>query len=799
MKPKTHHGDLARLPKALRPLTDEKHWVNWSWEQRTDANGNMSWTKPPRRSDNLKFARSNDSATWASYDRAVQRWQDHEADGIGFMLADSDIGAIDLDHCCRRNAKRQETTIDDWAQDLRSEANGAYCEVTVSGEGLRLIGTAAGDKVHGNFPIKDARPNARVELFRKAERYITVSGLKLGQCDGLAPIDNVIDALKARFDKGSEQQRIERLTSPVRDYSDLIRHGAPEGQRSESFQAVVWHLATKGWDVDDIVDELARHPNGIGVKYADRLHEEVSRSFEKWQRQNPMHDLPVIKVVGGQIARMVDEAQAALLQAQLPIFVRGGRLVEPIKGLEREAADGRTTKTTVLVPMNDERLIYRLNKGAAKFERYDLRQKDWVATDPPNKVAAMLLALKAWQFPEVIGVVGAPTMRPDGSIISKFGYDAQTRLWCDAEIDLPPIPDKPSRAQATDALRLFEDLLSGFPFASATDKAVALAAVITVVLRGAFDLCPMFMVRAHDVGNGKSYLVDLIATLVTGRYCPVITPGQSKEEMEKRLGAILLEGSSVVSLDNVSFDLESDLLCQILTQPIVKVRILGQSAVPECEWRGTLFGTGNNIRVIGDLVRRALTCNLDAKVERPEQRKFKFDPIARVRQDRGAYIAAAITIARAYDRAGRPAPACRPLGGYSAWAQVVRHPLLWLGVSDPVASMEAARADDPERAAAYELVQRWQIRIGLDKAVTVRDIIAIANTNKELMPVHRYPKFRALLIEHAGTVKGDEIDRTKLGRWLQKQHGRVYGGLRIDVVARKGAANQYKLVEIGEG
>src|SRR5262245_25502757 len=186
----------------------------------------------------------------------------------------------------------------------------------------------------------------------------------------------------------------------------------------------------------------------------------------------------------------------------------------------------------------------------------------------------------------------------------------------------------------------------------------------------------------------------------------------------------------MVSLDNISFDLESDLLCQILTQPIVKTRILGQSVVPECEWRGTIFATGNNVRVVGDLVRRALSCNLDAKVERPELREFAFDPIARVHADRGAYIAAAITIARAYRAAGRAATNVRPLAGYAAWSAIVREPLLWLGEHDPVASMDTARAADPERAAAYELVTRWQQRVGVGKPTSVRGMIEIANERK---------------------------------------------------------------------
>jgi putative DNA primase/helicase len=277
-----------------------------------------------------------------------------------------------------------------------------------------------------------------------------------------------------------------------------------------------------------------------------------------------------------------------------------------------------------------------------------------------------------------------------------------------------------------------------------------------------------------------------------------MSPGNTVEEMEKRLGAMLLEGGSLISLDNLSFDLKSDTLCQILSQPIVKVRILGQSIVPECEWRGTIMATGNNIRVLGDLVRRTLVCNLDAKVERPEMREFAFDPIARVHSDRGAYIAAAITIARAYRATGRATTNVRPLGGYAAWSTLVREPLLWLGEHDPVASQEAARAIDPERVAAHELVQRWERCIGCDKTVSVRDIIDLVNETKAHSDKLRLPKFRSLLVEHAGTAKGDGIDPVRLGKWLQTHHGRVYGALRIDLIPHRGKANQYMLRQIAD-
>jgi putative DNA primase/helicase len=504
-------------------------------------------------------------------------------------------------------------------------------------------------------------------------------------------------------------------------------------------------------------------------------------------------ELPVIRIADGQIARIVDEAQAALMKSRLPIFINGGRLVEPIT-VEREAADGRTTRSTVLTPIDERKISYSLNKHAAVFTRFDGRANAWREINPPSQVATTLLSLKKWRFPEVIGVLGAPTMRPDGSLLSEKGYDPQTRLWCDADMTLAPIADEPTRQDAMAALRLLDDVLAGFPFVSEIDKAVALAAILTVVLRGAFDLTPMFLITAHDVSNGKSYFVDLLATLATGRHCPVLTAGKNNDELEKRLGGVILEGGSMVSLDNLSFDLESDLLCQVLTQRIVKVRVLGKSEVPECEWRGTIFGTGNNVRVLGDLVRRTLTCRLDAKVERPEFRNFTFDAIERVRHDRETYIGAAITIARAY-RAGREAPNVRPLAGYGDWSAAVREPLLWLGIHDPVKSMEAARVADPARSAAYQLVHYWKARIGINKPASVRDIISVANQMKDSV-AYRYPKFRALLLEHAGTGKRDEVDPVRLGKWLHGQSGRVCGRLRIDQIIHKGRPNEYVLVDV---
>jgi putative DNA primase/helicase len=66
----------------------------------------------------------------------------------------------------------------------------------------------------------------------------------------------------------------------------------------------------------------------------------------------------------------------------------------------------------------------------------------------------------------------------------------------------------------------------------------------------------------------------------------------------------------------------------------------------------TTFVKGNNLIVAGDLTRRTIQCVLDANIEDPLEPNLLGNPVATVLADRGRYIAAILTIARAYIAAG---------------------------------------------------------------------------------------------------------------------------------------------------
>jgi putative DNA primase/helicase len=217
-------------------------------------------------------------------------------------------------------------------------------------------------------------------------------------------------------------------------------------------------------------------------------------------------------------------------------------------------------------------------------------------------------------------------------------------------------------------------------------------------------------------------------------------------------------------------------MCQIIERPRPQVRILGKSELIDVETRGTtLFANGNNICVSGDLCRRVVRTRLDPKMERPELKTFKGNPVATVLADRGAYIAAALTVCRAYIVAGRPHLAPR-LASFEGWSDTVRSALIWLGKHDPISSMEAFRAEDPERTRLRALLTAWVHAFGTGKANSVTAKQVIERSQKMHLtnlgaPVLESPELSAAVHAVAGGG-GRTPDSVTLGQWLGRHKNR---------------------------
>jgi putative DNA primase/helicase len=426
---------------------------------------------------------------------------------------------------------------------------------------------------------------------------------------------------------------------------------------------------------------------------------------------------PEIVVIFGEYRTVcVDKALDALRVAKTPFYKQDRRLVRVFLHLMRDAAR-REVPVTGVADVTPVVLLHELVL-AADWVRIDANGNKWPCDPPRATVDTILAKPDLWKFPTLIGLLSTPTLRPDGSLLATKGYDAATGLLLHDLPPMPPIPDRPTRADALTALQLWLDALAEFPFVSGAARSVALSGVLTVIGRGALPGAVLLhLLTAPVPGTGKSYYVDVVAVTATGQRCPVITGSKDTIELDKRLNGMALKGAALFSIDNLFVLPSTELLCQLTERPLIDLRPLGVSTMIRTDNTFSLFATGNNVQAEGDMVRRHLRCELDANVERPAERVFKRGGLlAEIMADRGRYIAAALTILRAYITAGMPNRPTR-LGSYAEWSDLVRGALIWLGQDDPVETMRDAGDEDPDTIETAEGCWRhgrlrWAARAG---------------------------------------------------------------------------------------
>jgi hypothetical protein len=249
----------------------------------------------------------------------------------------------------------------------------------------------------------------------------------------------------------------------------------------------------------------------------------------------------------------------------------------------------------------------------------------------------------------------------------------------------------------------------------------------------------------------------------------------------------MLTGQPLISIDNVNGELKGDFLCQAIEQHFLDVRPLGRSNIVRIETGGvTIYATGNNITIVGDLCRRTIRTTLDAKLENPQLRQFKKDPIRKILDARGKYIAACLTICRAYMVAGRPGVLPR-LASFEGWSDTVRSALVWLGKADAIDTMASTRAEDPQRVMLSDLLHAWADDHGTGKGsdVSLAVIIEKSMMREKMGGMEtgefQFPDLNAAVRAAASSVEGNsfgsKIDPLRFGLWCRANKGRIIDGL----------------------
>jgi hypothetical protein len=494
---------------------------------------------------------------------------------------------------------------------------------------------------------------------------------------------------------------------------------------------------------------------------------------------------PVITVGNRQLRDVATDSLNALQEANKSspqIFQRGSTLVRVI-----------VDRGTPCLDTLDEASLRGMLTRAADFMK--ITESGQVETSPPLDVVRDILALKKWGFPYVLAITTTPVIRRDGTVLTVPGYDECTELFYYSHLDLPSIPETPTEQQISDAVEVVKELLWDFPFDSEASRANAIAALFTPVLRPVIDgPVPLAVVDKPQAGTGASLLCDIIALIATGETTGMIGGFRNDEEWRKSITTTLLRGHQIVVIDNVDGHLFSPSLASLLTSRSWRDRILGRNEEISTPNTTCWFANGNNIRLEGDLPRRAYWIRMDAQEAQPWLRPYsKFrhpNLISWARENRGNILVSILTIARAYVLAGAPSPDDVPtIGSFESWCHTLGGIMDFIGVKGFLGNLQTMYAmTDPETPQWLCFLEAWTQILG-NKGVTTAEVAKQLRDNED---------FRETLPDTLANVE-DKGFTKKLGTALARRLGmRFIDGLVITKVGTKQRAILWKIQEATE-
>jgi hypothetical protein len=367
------------------------------------------------------------------------------------------------------------------------------------------------------------------------------------------------------------------------------------------------------------------------------------------------------------LAVQATKAWEALLAANVPpVLFAHGRHASRIEAGERPQ----------IHVVDLDRMRARLARVAYWYVDHVTQAGSWrEPAYPPEVVARDLLVTAPLPLPTLERIVTYPVFAPDGRVIDQPGYDAETGIVYAPPVDLQlePVPKLPTAVDVQAAVALLTEWIGEFPFVTAADQVHILAVLLARFLRAAIrGPEPLVLIEKPSPGTGATLLIDVLALCITGRPVDAFTEAKDEDEWRKKITTALLTGPDLIVIDNLRAPLTSGHLASALTRESWQDRLLTTNQMVSPPIRCGWVATANNPILSDEMMRRAVTCRLDAKVDRPWERTgFRHaDLRSWTLTHRGALIRACLVLGRAWFVAGQP-PGTETLGMYEGWCRVI--------------------------------------------------------------------------------------------------------------------------------
>jgi hypothetical protein len=526
--------------------------------------------------------------------------------------------------------------------------------------------------------------------------------------------------------------------------------------------------------------------------------------------ENDNDDRPSIRMKGGELHDLIEEGAQAL-RSDDDLYHREGVLVHVTHESHVQFIEGAPR----IWDMSIDTLRERLTRSAL-WLKFDMRSESWSRANPTDQIVRGIAMRRQWpNLRYLTGIIESPSLRPDGSVISTPGYDRPTGYLYAPRMAYPDIPERPTLNDARGALAMLEDVFVDFPHASAACRTMVIAAALTLLARPAIrGATPGFIWDANTPGSGKTLQADSASLIGTGREAGRVgfpTDRRSyNDEVSKVLCAYALMGLGLITFDNLGSELAfgGPALEAVLTaEGAANFRILGANKMITAPWQTVVFGTGNNVVIARDMLRRIMMSRLDSPHEKPEQRPmsdFKhperaFRLKAWIKENRPALVVAGLTLLRAHALASRPSPS-RTWASFETWTKVIADAIVWAGGADPLECRPAEDGEENPEKRSMAVVLRYWGKLDPDgKGITIKTALGCLYPPERLRgeaPPDGFDELREAIEQLVPTKQKQAPDAHALGSILKRYKRSVINGLRFDTLAGRAGVVRWFVLRV---
>ena len=261
------------------------------------------------------------------------------------------------------------------------------------------------------------------------------------------------------------------------------------------------------------------------------------------------------------------------------------------------------------------------------------------------------------QLNEVVGVARHPYFDRNLNVVNTPGYNKEMQYYLPESC----VIDKDAyNMTIKEAYDVFDEAFGCMNYKEDVDKQADFAAFLTPPWKMLIGNSPIISVTSNAPGSGKGLRQRIFNSVWSNNKGAVISKPKTEDELRKQLFSALRSGVNIISVDNISDKLLSDVVATYTTEPYISDRAVYGRKLEH--YKNILFISvnGNNLRFSEDIATRVLPIRLDINQSsltrdyKKEGRKTEPEIMSYADNNRDKIIGASLRISQEYIDKGMP-------------------------------------------------------------------------------------------------------------------------------------------------